>query len=406
MAAAQLPHNEIERLKALRNLQILDTAADEDYDNITELANLICGTPVSLITLVDKDRQWFKSKKGMAACETSRDSSFCAHAILEPMEILEVPDARQDPRFIDNPLTELDKPVIFYAGIPIKTEKGLPLGSLCVIDHAPNKLNPDQRKALKNLGKQVERLLLLRSMNSELTTTKDNLKTHNGLLKEFAAVVSHDLKMPLANLILISDIVKNKYSGAIDEKGKDYLDYLKKSSLSMSDYITKILEHYECIAYDIDDTQHFPINDLLEGVIDLLNIKNNCEIILPEQNIEILCNSTALQQVFINLIGNSLKYNDKDKTIIEIEASAEDDLYEFKVRDNGRGIEEEKLKTIFDLFTIVGHLDNNGEKGHGIGLSTVQKLVQSLGGTITVLSELGSYSEFIFTIDRKVPSLS
>lgn len=400
MSTAKLPYSEIERLKALDNLEILDTAADDDYDDITELASLICGTPVSLITFVDKERQWFKSKKGMTLSETSRDSSFCSHAILEPLKILEVPDARKDPRFMDNPLTELDMPIIFYAGIPLKTESGMPLGSLCVIDHKPNSLNQDQKKALKKLGKQVEKLFLLRTINSELRNAKESLKKHNNLLKEFAGIVSHDLKMPLANLTLISDIMKREYGDLMDEKGKEYMGYLKKSSLSLSNYITKILDHYESTAYEIDDTQDFHINDLLEGVIDLLNIKNNCEILLPEKNIAVQCNATALQQIFINLIGNSLKYNDKEKTIIDIKASVKDGLYEFKIRDNGRGIETEKLKTIFELFNIGGHLDNNGEKGHGIGLSTVQKIIDGLGGKITVLSELGSYSEFVFTVKQ------
>ncbi|MFB9054987.1 ATP-binding protein [Formosa undariae] len=402
MIPAKLPYNETERIEVLNSLKILDTVADDDYDNLTELASFICSTPISLISLIDTDRQWFKSKKGLTACETSRDMSFCAHAILDPLEILEVPDARKDIRFIDNPLTQIETPVIFYAGIPLNTEQGIPLGTLCVIDHKPNALTSEQKEALKKLGKQVERLLLLRTKNNELTITKESLKKHNGLLKEFASVVSHDLKMPLANLILTSDIVKKKYSNEIDDKGKEYLDYLKKSSLSMSDYITKILDHYECISYDIDDTQQFGINDLLEDVIDLMSIKDNCEILTPEKNIDINCNSTALQQIFINLIGNSLKYGDKEKTIIEIEARDNNDFYEFKIRDNGRGIEKEKLETIFGLFVTIGHLDNTGEKGHGIGLSTVQNLVESLGGIITVSSELGSYSEFVFTIAKRL----
>ena len=401
MISAKLPYNETERLEVLNSLKILDTVPEDDYDNLTELASFICNTPVSLISLIDKDRQWFKSKKGLTACETSRDVSFCAHAILDPLEILEVSDARKDIRFIGNPLTQLENPVIFYAGIPLKSEQGLPFGTLCVIDHKPNSLTNEQKDALKKLGRQVERLLLLRTKNNQLTLTKESLKKHNGLLKEFAAVVSHDLKMPLANLILTSDILKKKYSDLIDDKGKEYLDYLKKSSLSMSDYITKILDHYECVSYDIDDTQQFGINDLLEDVIDLMNIKDNCEILTPENNIDLICNGTALQQIFINLIGNSLKYGDKEKTIIEIEANANNGFYEFKIRDNGRGIEKEKLKTIFGLFVTIGHFDNTGEKGHGIGLSTVQNLVESLGGTITVTSELGIYSEFIFTIAKR-----
>ncbi|NNK18513.1 MAG: ATP-binding protein, partial [Maribacter sp.] len=167
---------------------------------------------------------------------------------------------------------------------------------------------------------------------------------------------------------------------------------------SMSDYITKMLEHYECVAFDVDDTQYFDINEFLEELIDLLSIKSNCQINLPEESIEIHCNKIALQQIFLNLIVNSLKYNDKAETIIDIKAKRTDDLFEFKIRDNGRGIEKEKLKTIFELFATVGHLDNEGKKGHGIGLSTVQKIVGSLGGTISVSSKLGSYSEFTFTI--------
>ncbi|RZS93245.1 sensor histidine kinase [Aquimarina brevivitae] len=402
MIPAEQPANETERLQVLHSLKILDTVADDDYDTITELASLLCGTPVSLISMVDEERQWFKSKKGLDVCETAREHSFCAHAILEPTEILEIPDARLDPRFIDNPLTENETPVVFYAGVPLRTDTGVPIGSLCVIDHKPNALTPDQRSALKKLGKQVERLLLLRSMNHELITTKESLKKHNGLLKEFASVVSHDLKMPLANIILTSDIVKKKYGEFIDDQGKAYLDYLKKSSLSMSDYITKILDHYECSSYDIDDTQAFEVNDLLEGVIDLMNIRDNCEILTPENNIAIHCNSTALQQIFMNLIGNSLKYSDKEKTVIQIAVTEMDKLYEFKVRDNGIGIEKEKLDTIFELFTTAGQLDNTGQKGHGIGLSTVKNLVENLGGEITVTSELGVFSEFVFTIAKRV----
>ncbi|HEA31472.1 MAG TPA: GAF domain-containing sensor histidine kinase [Leeuwenhoekiella sp.] len=400
MPTAELPSNETERIRTLNKLGILDSAADDDYDDITELAGLICGVPVALITFVDRERQWFKSKRGMALCETSRDSSFCAHAILEPSNILEVPDARKDPRFIDNPLTEIDKPVIFYAGIPLKAENGMPLGSLCVIDHRPNSLNDDQKRALKKLGRQVEKLFLLRTANSELRDVKESLEKHNALLKEFAGTVSHDLKMPLANLIITSDILKKEYRILMDDRGREYLGYLKKSSLSLSDYITKILDHYESTSYERDDTEHFYINDLLEDVIDLLNIKDDCEINLPKKNMEVVCNATALKQVFINLIGNSLKYNDKVRTIINIRSIARDGLYEFKIRDNGRGIEMEKLETVFGLFTIGGHLDKNGEKGHGIGLNTVQKIVDGLGGTITLSSEIYKYTEFVFTVKR------
>ncbi|TVZ51298.1 sensor histidine kinase [Dokdonia sp. Hel_I_53] len=400
MISPVTPYNENDRLRKLHSLEILDTSEDIDYDHITLLASYISKMPVALITLVDKDRQWFKSKVGLTACETTRDSSFCGHAILNPQEILIIPDARKDLRFVDNPLTKLDKPVIFYAGVPLLTKEGLAMGSLCVIDHKPNKLNEQQLSALKNLGKQVERLFELRFLNKELQATKESLITHNDLLKDFAGTVSHDLKMPLANLIITSDILKKKYDTQLDDSGKKYLNYLKKSSLSMSTYITNILAHYESSAYNKSDTHSFQLNDMLEDLVDLLDIKFECEVHLPEENFEIKCNRTALEQIFLNLIGNSLKYNDKEHTVIKINAEEKKNLYQFSIEDNGRGIEKEKVESIFSLFSTIGHLDRNGEKGHGIGLSTVQKLVNTLGGTIKVSSDLGSYTEFIFTIAK------
>ena len=400
MIAPAIPYNESKRLKALNDLELLDTAQEPDFDYITKLAAYICDTPVALVTLIDEDRQWFKSKVGFASCETSRDSSFCAHAILTPNEIFEIPDATKDLRFINNPLTKGDAPVIFYAGIPLRTKNKMAVGSLCVIDHKPKKLNQEQREALITLGKQVERLFELRSVNAKLRTAKENLTKHNSLLQDFAGTVSHDLKMPLSNLILTSDILKKKYDGQLDETGKNYLSYLKKSSLSMSKYITNILTHYESTAYDKDDVHEFMLNDMLEDLVDLLNINYECDVHFPENNLELYCNRSALDQIFLNLIGNSLKYNDKKHTIIEIKASQTPKYFKFSVKDNGRGIEEDKVASIFTLFSTVGHLDKNGERGHGIGLSTVQKLVSNLGGSIKVHSELGTYTEFIFTIAR------
>ncbi|RMB60967.1 GAF domain-containing sensor histidine kinase [Dokdonia sinensis] len=400
MIVAAIPKNEAQRLEALHSLEILDTPMDGDYEHITALAAYICKTEVSLISLIDKDRQWFKSKKGTTLCETSRDNSFCAHAILKPNEILEIPDARKDLRFIENPLTKADEPVVFYAGIPLLTTDGMAMGSLCVIDSKPKILDEGQRMALKSLGKQVERLFDLRLKNSALEQAKNSLSKHNDLLKDFAGTVSHDLKMPLSNLILTSDILKKKYEGMLDETGLTYLGYLKKSSLSMSKYITNILAHYESTAYDRDDAHNFQLNEMLEDLVDLLDIKYECEVHLPDTNFEIHCNRSALEQVFLNLIGNSLKYNDKKRTIISIGAREMENYFEFSVRDNGRGIEEDKLDTIFTLFSTIGHLDRDGEKGHGIGLSTVEKLVDSFNGTIKVSSELGKYTEFVFTVKK------
>jgi signal transduction histidine kinase/CheY-like chemotaxis protein len=161
MEIAPLPPDESARLDALYRYEILDTAPEDAFDDLTCLAAKICGAPIALVSLIDHHRQWFKAKAGVAACETSRDMAFCAHTILQ-RAILEVPDALADPRFATNPLVTQDPFIRFYAGIPLVTPEGHALGTLCVIDRVPRQLTSDQRQALTILGRQVVNLLELR----------------------------------------------------------------------------------------------------------------------------------------------------------------------------------------------------------------------------------------------------
>lgn len=151
---APLPENEAERLAALRDCRILDTAPEPLFDDVTLLAAQICGVPVAAVSLIDADRQWFKSILGLDTRETPRDVAFCAHTILQP-NLMVVPDARTDPRFSDNPLVLGDPTIRFYAGMPLILSDGLTLGSLCVIDRKPRQLSGDQQAALRALGHQV-----------------------------------------------------------------------------------------------------------------------------------------------------------------------------------------------------------------------------------------------------------
>ncbi len=159
---APLPPDEARRLLALESYNILDTPPEEGFDDIVVLASQICGTPMALVSLVDNDRQWFKSRLGITVSETPRDLSFCAHALLQADELLIVPDARNDPRFRDNALVTGEENIQFYAGAPLVTPEGDALGTLCVLDHQPRELSPAQQKALRALARQAVAQLELR----------------------------------------------------------------------------------------------------------------------------------------------------------------------------------------------------------------------------------------------------
>ncbi|MER7005699.1 GAF domain-containing protein [Dactylosporangium sp. NPDC000555] len=162
--AAPVPQNEADRLSALRAMAVLDTPPEADFDDIVRIASEICGAPISLVTLVDAERQWFKAKFGdVDADETPREVAFCAHAIMG-RDLMVVPDATADARFADNPFVLADDGIRFYAGAPLLTSGGAALGTLCVVDHAPHRLNLDQMRALRALARQVTELLELRRL--------------------------------------------------------------------------------------------------------------------------------------------------------------------------------------------------------------------------------------------------
>lgn len=167
MEPALIPENEQERLKALSEYRILGTRPEQSYDDITRMASLVCRTPISLMSLVDSKRQWFKSKVGITADETPRDWSFCAHAIHNDQPLI-VNDALNDERFVDNPLVCGDPKIRFYAGFPLNNDEAHRIGTLCVIDRRPNHLSEDQMQIMEALARQVVVFLDLRKRSIKL----------------------------------------------------------------------------------------------------------------------------------------------------------------------------------------------------------------------------------------------
>lgn len=178
---ALLPSNEEQRLAALRRYRLLDTSPEVGFDEVTQLAAMLCETPIALMSLVDENRQWFKARVGLDATETPRNLAFCAHAILG-QHVFVVEDASVDPRFADNPLVCTDPNIRFYAGAPLVSREGMALGTLCVIDRKPRRMSTYQMNALKLLSRQITVSMELRRTANDLATALDQVRTMQALL--------------------------------------------------------------------------------------------------------------------------------------------------------------------------------------------------------------------------------
>lgn len=391
---------ERERLKDLESYAILDTLSETDYDNITAIAAAICGTEISVISLIDDKRQWFKSNHGLEVKETPRELSFCAHAINDQENVFIVEDTRKDDRFLDNPLVTGDPSIQFYAGVPLISDNGLPLGTLCVLDQKPKSLSQEQIESLRALSHQVMNILNLRKTKLTLEKTLKTLEEKNQELERFAYVAAHDLKSPLNGILGMSKLLAENYSSQMDQGGKDILSLIEKSSNKLRNLIDGLLDYSRSDNVIKENKSQINLNTLIDDFSSLFSYEKNLTIKLNSSLTDIVLNRAALEQVLINLVTNAIKYNDKENIEIEIGLSESNTHYNFYVADNGPGIALKDQEKIFDIFKIIGTKDRFGIKGNGIGLATVKKVIEKSSGSIKVNSEPKKGAKFMFSFEK------
>ncbi len=400
MAAAPIPENEIVRISALYEYDLLDTMNEKDYDDITQIAAEICSMPISLISLIDSNRQWFKSRFGYEPKESHRDIAFCAHAILKPDDIFIIGDTSTDERFFDNPLVTSDPNIGFYAGVPLVNESGNALGTLCVIDNKPNKLSKEQIETLKALARQIVSYFEIRKKTQQLAKQKAEMEQLNSDLSKFAYIVAHDVKSPYNSLAMSVMYLKDEYASKLDTEAVSLLEMMENTSKKAIEMIDGILAHTLNINKSENHKENFSFGSLVEEVKQLLLIPVDFIFEVNNSDLEIFTSKSILAQILLNLCSNAIKYNDKEIGNLSVSISNNQNTWQISVTDNGPGISKENQAKVFDLFTTLGVPDRYNKKGTGIGLSTVQRLVQKLNGTIKIESEPGKGCSFYVSISK------
>lgn len=381
--AAQLPANERQRLETLRSYNILDTQHEDGFDDLTRIAAQICSTPMALVSLVDENRQWFKSAVGLGARETPRELAFCAHAILQD-RVFVVPDAHKDQRFHDNALVTGAPHLRFYAGAPLQTPEGHALGTLCVLDRVPRHLDENQVAALEALARQAMAQMELRRALEEAERT-------SRYRSRLMAVMGHDLKQPVNVIHLCLTLLAPQLTTAEDE---ETLGYAKTALNTLSGELDMLAQ-----ASRLDREQvliaKLPAQRLLDNVRDNWRLRaqrKGLELRLVPSDVILESDEKLLGTIVGNLVGNAIKYTENGGVLVGLRRRGE--AYRIEVWDTGAGIPEDQRGKIFESFN---QLDTKSE-GLGLGLAIVRRTAELLDCEVEVRSRPGKGSCFSVTV--------
>ncbi len=403
MIKPAIPDNEKERIAAFEAYNLWVELEHKEFKEIVSMAAYVCDTPISMISLVASEKQRFIGRIGLKEEYTSRDVSFCAHAINNPHEPLLVEDARKDERFSGNPLVQGDPNIVFYAGFPLVTPDEYALGTLCVIDSKPKKLNAEQIRILTMLSNQVIRLFQLRKTVKNLEQNQERLEETVTSLEEYTSIIAHDLKTSLRSIEIASELLQKKNKDMVDTQCKEYFETIQNEIGDSMVFINGMLKFAQSVHTFQQDKSLVDMAKLMPTIISKLPAPSTIEITSASNLPTLYTSRTAIQHIFEHLIQNSIKFIDKEKDhpSIHIKYKSKAKYHVFKVVDNGIGIEKNRQAAIFNLFA---KKENESEDINeiGVGLVIVNRLVNLLGGKTKVKSSVGKGATFVIKIPKEV----
>lgn len=384
MLVPPTPPDEEERLRDLVCLRVLDTAPEVRFDRITRTARHLFQVPICTVALIDRDRQWFKSRQGVEATETPRSISFCGHAILQN-DVFVVENAATDSRFSDNPLVTGPPFIRFYAGTPLTALSGRRVGTLCVIDSVPRVLGAADRAALIDLGQWAQGELT----NVGLNRAVSELEAELARKREFATTIAHEVRTPLTSIRAALGLVTANERLQIGAAEREMLAIANRNSARLAGLLDDFLELENL------DRGHVPIRvqrhalpPLVESAIAAeslraaeagVELKMNC----PSHDAVVHVDGDHLLRCLSRVLSNAIKFSARGQKV-EVLAETTGSSARIAVRDHGPGIPVSYMSRLFRPFSQADTSDSRSQGGAGLGLAITRQLVEKMGGSIVV----------------------